>query len=41
VQADIHTSGTNTVIVADANDLITLSHVSITSLHASNFHFLV
>jgi Ca2+-binding RTX toxin-like protein len=41
VQADLHTSGANTLIVADANDVITLSHVSIASLHASNFHFLV
>jgi VCBS repeat-containing protein len=41
VQADMHTSGANTVIMADANDLITLNHVAITSLHASNFHFLV
>jgi VCBS repeat-containing protein len=41
VQADLHTSGANTLIVADASDVITLSHVSIASLHASNFHFLV
>jgi VCBS repeat-containing protein len=41
VQADMHTSGSNTIIMADANDVITLNHVSITSLHASNFHFLV
>jgi hypothetical protein len=41
VQADMHTSGANTVIVVDANDVITLSPVSITSLHASNFHFLL
>jgi VCBS repeat-containing protein len=41
VQADMHTSGGNTLIMADANDVITLSHVSITSLHAQNFHFLV
>jgi Ca2+-binding RTX toxin-like protein len=41
VQADMHTSSGNTLIVADANDVITLSHVSITSLHAQNFHFLV
>jgi VCBS repeat-containing protein len=41
VQADMHASGGNTLIVVDANDVITLSHVSITSLHASNFHFLV
>jgi hypothetical protein len=41
IQADMHASGTNTLIVADLNDVITLSHVSISSLHASNFHFLV
>jgi VCBS repeat-containing protein len=41
VQVDLHSSGANTLIVADANDVITLSHVSITSLHAQNFHFLV
>jgi VCBS repeat-containing protein len=41
VQADMHTSGGNTIIMADANDVITLNHVSIASLHASNFHFLV
>ncbi|MGN6750650.1 MAG: NF038122 family metalloprotease, partial [Xanthobacteraceae bacterium] len=41
VQADMHASGSNTIIVIDANDVITLNHVSITSLHASNFHFLV
>jgi len=41
VQADMHASGHNTVIVADAADVITLSHLSMTSLHASNFHFLV
>jgi Ca2+-binding RTX toxin-like protein len=41
VQADMHSSGSNTIIMADANDVITLNHVSITSLHASNFHFLV
>jgi len=41
VQADMHASGANTVIMADATDVITLSHLSMTSLHASNFHFLV
>lgn len=41
VQAHMYTSGSNTIIMADANDVITLNHVSITSLHASNFHFLV
>jgi len=41
VQADMHASGSSTIIMADANDVITLNHVSITSLHASNFHFLV
>jgi Ca2+-binding RTX toxin-like protein len=41
VQADMHAFGTSTVIVADANDVITLSHVAVTSLHAQNFHFLV
>jgi hypothetical protein len=29
------------LIVADATDVITLSHLSMISLHASNFHFLV
>ncbi|MGB3743901.1 MAG: NF038122 family metalloprotease [Xanthobacteraceae bacterium] len=41
VQADMHAFGTSTVIVADPNDVITLSHVAVTSLHAQNFHFLV
>ena len=41
VQADMHASGSSTIIIADANDVITLNHVSITSLRASNFHFLV
>jgi VCBS repeat-containing protein len=41
VQADMHVSGSSTIIMVDANDVITLNHVSITSLHASNFHFLV
>jgi VCBS repeat-containing protein len=41
VQADMHASGSNTIIMADANDVITLSHIAVTSLHAQNFHFLV
>jgi len=41
LHGDIHTSGTDTLIVLDANDIITLSHVAVTSLHAQNFHFLV
>jgi hypothetical protein len=41
LHADIHPSGTDTLIVLDANDIIALSHVAMTSLHAQNFHFLV
>lgn len=41
VQADMHASGSNTIIMADANDVITLSHMAVMSLHAQNFHFLV
>ncbi len=41
LHADVQPSGTDTLIVVDANDVITLSHVAATSLHAQNFHFLV
>ena len=41
VEADMHASGANTVITLDANDAITLSHVSFLTLHAQNFHFVV
>jgi VCBS repeat-containing protein len=41
IQADMQTSGTSTIIEVDPTDVLTLTHVSIASLHASNFHFLV
>jgi hypothetical protein len=41
VQADMHSSGANTVIALDAHDAITLSHVEAHNLHAQNFHFIV
>ena len=39
VQADLHASGTSTVITLDATDSITLTHLSVQSLHSQNFHF--
>ncbi len=41
VQTDMHASGANTVIALDANDAITLSHVTAQSLQAQNFHFII
>ena len=41
VQADMHSSGANTVITLDANDAITLANFSAAHLHAHNFHFIV
>ncbi len=41
VEADMHASGANTVITLDANDTITLSHITAANLHAQNFHFVV
>ena len=39
VQADLHASGTSTVITLDATNSITLTHLSVQSLHSQNFHF--
>ena len=39
VQADLHVSGHNVVLTLDAMDSITLTHLSINSLQAQNFHF--
>ena len=39
--ADMHTSGTDTVIAFDTHDSITLSHVAAHNLTAYNFHFIV
>jgi VCBS repeat-containing protein len=39
VMADAHQSGNSTIITLDAQDSITLSHVQLTGLHASNFAF--
>ena len=41
VQADMQTSGADTVITLDATDSITLSHVAAQNLQAQNFHFIV
>ncbi len=41
LQADMHSSGVNTVITFDATDSITLSHVATANPHAQNFHFVV
>lgn len=41
IQADIQSSGANTVITLDANDAITLANFSAAHLHAHNFHFIV
>ena len=38
ILADTHLEGQNTVIALNANDMITLNHVSPHSLHASDFH---
>jgi ELWxxDGT repeat protein len=38
VLADAHQVGANTVIAYDANDVITLNNVTVTELHAQNFH---
>lgn len=37
VLADAHQVGANTVITYDAHDVITLDHVALHNLHASNF----
>jgi VCBS repeat-containing protein len=39
VMAHAHQSGNSTIISLDAQDSITLSHVQLTGLHASNFAF--
>jgi hypothetical protein len=39
VKADAKQVGPNTVITYDAQDTITLTGVSLSSLHASDFHF--
>ncbi len=39
--ADLHTSGTDTIITLDAHDSIMLSHVAAHNLTANNFHFIV
>jgi Ca2+-binding RTX toxin-like protein len=38
VMADAHQVGANTVITYDAQDIITLGHVALSSLHAHNFN---
>jgi hypothetical protein len=39
VQTHAQQVGSNTVIAYDAQDTITLTGVSVSSLHASEFHF--
>jgi hypothetical protein len=39
VMTHAHQSGNNTIITLDAQDAITLNHVQLTGLHASNFAF--
>jgi serralysin len=39
VQADLHVSGNNVILTLDAADSITLTHLSVQSLHSQNFHF--
>jgi hypothetical protein len=39
VQADLHASGNSVVLTLDAADSITLTHLSVQSLHSQNFHF--
>jgi hypothetical protein len=41
VEADLQSSGANTVITLDVNDTITLANVSAAHLHAHNFHFII
>ena len=41
LQADMHTSGADTVIALDAHDAITVSQVAVQNLVAQNFHFMV
>ena len=39
VQADLHAVNHNVVLTLDASDSITLTHLSLQSLHSQNFHF--
>jgi VCBS repeat-containing protein len=39
VQADLHASGTSTILTLDATDSITLTNLSALNLHSQNFHF--
>jgi hypothetical protein len=38
--ADLHAASADSVIMADPDDAITLSHVAVANLHAQNFHFI-